>query len=231
MRYAIYFMPDPNSGLWEFGARAMGYDAYLRRPCPFPNHSVYADRGASAWTTDPRRYGFHATLKAPFELRQGKTEADLLSGAQAFALETQTVQVERLLVAEIGAFVALVEAAPNPALAALADGCVRAFEPYRAPLTATDLARRLEKPMSERRRANLDRWGYHLVFEDFRFHMTLTGSVDAVTKRKLKNALEELYTSVDPRPVAIDAIAVYRQPGRDQKFEVLERFPLSPAAA
>jgi putative phosphonate metabolism protein len=231
VRYAIYFMPDPRSTLWEFGSRAVGYDAYLRRTCPFLDHPIYNHDKALDWTADPRRYGFHATLKAPFELREGASEADLVATAQAVASKTHAIQLDRLIVAEISAFVALVEAVPSQALAALAADCVRAFEPLRGPLSASDLARRLQTLMSERRRANLDRWGYHLVFEDFRFHMTLTGSLDADTQRKLKEVLEEVYANLDPRPVLIDAIAIYRQPSRDQQFGVLERFALAPAAA
>lgn len=231
VRYAIYFMPDPGSALWEFGSRAVGYDAYTRRSCRLPDHPIYDHCEALEWTADPRRYGFHATLKAPFELRDGAMEADLLAAAQAFAQNVQEVQLDRLIIAEISGFVALVEVTPSPALAALAADCVRAFEPLRAPLSAADLARRLQKPMSARRLSNLDLWGYHLVFEDFRFHMTLTGHLDAETQRRLKGALEEFYASVDPRPVAIDAIAVYRQPSRDEQFEVVARFPLAPSAA
>jgi putative phosphonate metabolism protein len=230
VRYAIYFMPDPHSALWEFGSRAVGYDANSRRTCRFLDHPVYDHAKVFEWTAEPRRYGFHATLKAPFELREGSSEADLVVAVRAFALQTQTIQIDRLIVAELGAFVALVETSPSSALAELAASCVRAFEPFRAPLSAADLARRLEKPMSERCRANLERWGYHLVFEDFRFHMTLSGSLDAATQHELRGVLEVIYASIDPRPVAIDAIAVCRQPHRDQRFEVMERFPLAPLA-
>jgi len=227
MRYAIYFMPPPQSSLWAFGCRAIGYDAYSRRSCALPAHPAYDDPRAREWVREPARYGFHATLKAPFELRAGTSEDDLLSAARAFAATHQAVAVDRLVVSTVSdRFLALTEDQPNPALAALADDCVRAFEPFRAPLNAADLLRRLERPMSDRRRANLDRWGYHLVFEDFRFHMTLTGAVEADTLPRLAAALAALYLAVDSRPLAVDGIAIFRQPSREGQFHVLERFAL-----
>ena len=36
-------------------------------------------------TSDPRKYGFHATLKAPMSLADGKTEVELLAACAAFA--------------------------------------------------------------------------------------------------------------------------------------------------
>lgn len=230
MRYAIYFMPPPQSPLWTFGSSAIGYDAVSCKTCALPEHPVYADSRARNWVSEPARYGFHATLKAPFELRVGTSEQDLLAAARAFAANHETVILDRLVLSTVSdRFIALVEDQPNPTLAALADDCVRDFEPFRAPLSAADIARRLERPMSERRRANLDRWGYHLVFEDFRFHMTLTGSLDAATLAHLKSVLTSLYAEVDPRPFAVDAIAVFRQPSRDGPFHMLERFALAAA--
>lgn len=228
MRYAIYYMPPPQSALWAFGSRAIGYDAAAGAACALPDHAAYAHPRARDWVKEPARYGFHATLKAPFELQDGTSEDGLLTAARTFAAGHRAVMLDRLILSEVsGRFLALVEAAPHAGLAALADDCVRDFEPFRAPLSAAGLARRLERPMSERRRANLDRWGYHLVFEDFRFHMTLTGALETETLARLQVALGELYAAADPRPVAIDAIAVFRQPSRDKPFHVLERFPLA----
>ena len=59
-------------------------------------------------------------------------------------------------------------------VADLAQACVETFEPFRAPLAEEELARRRAVPLSARQEANLERWGYPYVAEDFRFHMTLT---------------------------------------------------------
>src|SRR6516164_4703887 len=59
-----------------------------------------------------------------------------------------------------------------------ADG-VMAFDRFRRPLTAHERGQRLGAGLSQRQIENLDRWGYPYVFEDFRFHLTLTGPIDA----------------------------------------------------
>jgi len=54
------------------------------RILPFP-HGVTRTR--PDWrdlTQDPRKYGFHATLKAPMTLADGKTEAELAAGLRVF---------------------------------------------------------------------------------------------------------------------------------------------------
>ena len=85
MRYAIYYAPDPASALWLFGSSVLGYDARTGRNVP-----LLAPAGISLadWemaTTDPRRYGFHATLKAPFRLALGMSEAALLDAVERSA--------------------------------------------------------------------------------------------------------------------------------------------------
>ena len=37
-RYAIYFVPAPDSDLYRFGAHALGYDAFSGDPLPFPSN-------------------------------------------------------------------------------------------------------------------------------------------------------------------------------------------------
>jgi Protein of unknown function (DUF1045) len=63
---------------------------------------------------------------------------------------------------------------PTPALAALASHCTTSFDVFRAPMTKKERVRRMASHLSPSQMQNLDRWGYPFVFEDFRFHMTLT---------------------------------------------------------
>jgi hypothetical protein len=87
-RYAIYWAPDPADPLHAAGATWLGRDPETGAACPQPDFS-----GLAALTADPRRYGFHATLKPPLRLRAGRTYEDLrqatatLAGSRAaFAL-------------------------------------------------------------------------------------------------------------------------------------------------
>src|SRR4051812_32481066 len=178
-RYAIYFAAGVDHALSRFGAELLGYDAYTGNELPFP---ADASRLAPDWrdiTADPRKYGFHATLKAPMALAPGKTEAELLAACVAFAGKARPVPVIRPVVDAISGFIAIIPAEPVDALQELAADCVRAFDDFRICLTAEDRARRRPEKLSERQRDYLDRWGYPYVMEEFRFHMTLTGRLDA----------------------------------------------------
>ena len=80
-RYAIYFTPDPESALWRFGCAAIGYDAARACAVDGLDHPVLRTELAVAYREAPARYGFHATLKAPFALAAGTTLDDLLNSA------------------------------------------------------------------------------------------------------------------------------------------------------
>src|SRR6478736_1230548 len=159
-RYAIYFAAGSDSALSRFGAELLGYDAYSGNELSFP---ADASRLAPDWpdiTADPRKYGFHGTLKAPMVLAPGRTEAELLAACAAFAGEARPVPVIRPVVDAISGFIAIIPAEPVDALQELAADCVRAFDGFRTALTAEDRARRRPEKLSERQRDYLDRWGY-----------------------------------------------------------------------
>ncbi len=85
-RYAIYYAPAPGSGLDRFGAALLGYDAFTGDgPALSRKASLQAAPDWRGVTGDPRKYGFHATLKAPLSLAPGRTEAELVSACEAFA--------------------------------------------------------------------------------------------------------------------------------------------------
>ncbi len=223
-RYALYAAPAPDTPLWRFGSSVIGYDAAAAADRPFPDGSPCDAPDWPNLTEDPRRYGFHGTLKAPFALAEGRSEAELLEAAMLFAERRRAFTVAALKVSFIGAFVALVPEGPAPDLDALAADCVRDFDAFRAPLTAADRDRRLRSPLSERQIARLDAWGYPHVFEDFRFHMTLTGRLDEARREPVRAALAERYGAV-AAPMPVDALCVFRQPDRAGRFAILARFP------
>lgn len=105
---------------------------------------------------------------------------------------------------------------------------MRAFDPFRAPLSGADRQRRLAAPLSARQVAALDRWGYPYVFEDFRFHMTLTGPLPDRTRESVRSALAALYAAVATRPaLAVGSLAIFRQPARTERFRVLAQMPFA----
>jgi Protein of unknown function (DUF1045) len=130
-----------------------------------------------------------------------------------------------LKVAEIGVFAALVAKSPPPALAALAGDVLRTLDPLRAPLTEDDRKRRLPETLSPRQRRYLDQWGYPFVFEEFRFHMTLTGRQKPEERGAVTDLLRELFVHYD-QPVIIKQLTVFFQPDRQTPFTLLQRFSL-----
>ena len=168
-RFALYYTPPPGK-LADFGAAWLGWD--LRRGVALaPVAPEFA-----ALTEAPRRYGFHATLKAPFALAQGESRDSALARLRALAAGLAPVVLpEGLALRQDHGFLALVPPRPVPALAALESALMRGMDGLRAPLTAQDRARRRPERLTPRQRDHLDRWGYPWVLDDFRFHMTLTG--------------------------------------------------------
>jgi len=222
-RYAIYFVPSKQAELWRFGCAALGYDSARGETAPFHTHAFFQNAEIEDWTAAPRRYGFHATLKPPFVLADGKSVADLEREIAEFCALRQAFTLPRLKVAALGGFVALVPGEPCQNLNALAGDCVSRFEPFRAPLSEADRARRLQSPLTENQIAHLDAWGYPYVFDEFRFHMTLTGRLPDAVQPQALAGLHDLYAPID-RPVLIDGIALCVQPTREARFKVSRSF-------
>lgn len=225
-RYAIYFIPCPESRLYQFGADLLGYDSYRAIACSLPAAMISQFPDWRDLTADPRKYGFHATLKAPFPLHAGKTENELRDACRAF-VETprQTPQITPVVNA-LGDFIAIVPDRPDAPLAQLAMDCVIAFEPFRAPMTSEDRARRNPERLTERQAQQLDAWGYPYVFDDFRFHMTLTGRLPAERRPDVLDALRRGFAQLATTSLAIDRIALCRQTDKASRFTVLETFAL-----
>lgn len=226
-RYAIYFVPPADTALYRTGAALIGYDVYRGERLPFPAGLGLPDGEWSALTREPRVYGFHATLKAPFRLAPGRREDDLAAEVAAFAgaWREGTAVTPALCVVD-GRFAALVGEVPCAALDRLAAGCVRAFEEFRAPLGDAERRRRLAVPLTARQRDHLERWGYPYVFEDFRFHMTLTGPLPPSRRDAVLSCLQESLGAVAGTRAAVDRIALLRQDDPGRSFRLLASAPL-----
>lgn len=177
-RYAVYFAPGRESPWWAFGVAWLGRDDALDVPLPQRALHGLDAVGMDALTAQPRRYGFHATMKPPFRLDTGETADDLLVRLHLLARGRRAVPLGQLVPVYMDGFVALVPAVPNPALQALAGACVTELDDLRAPVTQAERERRRIDPADPRAAELFERYGYPHVLERFRFHMTLTGSVD-----------------------------------------------------
>jgi len=137
----------------------------------------------------------------------------------------------RLVVARIGRFVALVPGEPAPALQALADDCVRAFDRFRAPPSREETARRLKADLTQRQRALLERWGYPYVFEEYRFHMTLTGPLDPDAAAAFEERLHMMAAPALGPTLAVREIAHFVEPEPGADFRLRRRYRLGSRAA
>nr|WP_245281305.1 DUF1045 domain-containing protein [Methylobacterium sp. ZNC0032] len=224
-RYAVYYAPAADSALWRFGSATLGYDALTGEDLAFAVPPGCDPALWPAFTEEPRRYGFHATLKAPFELADGRNEEQLRAFARNHAAGLDAVELAGLSVTALGSFVALTPSEPSAALQRFAFATVQAFELFRAPLSEADKARRLKSPLTPAQHAYLEAYGYPYVGDAFRFHMTLTGSLPGEQAAAAKQALEAAYAAAVPAgPVRIDRFALFRQDDRAGRFHLLDSY-------
>lgn len=171
-------------------------------------------------TAAARRYGFHATLMAPFTLAERETEDALIASLAAFCRTARPVILPRLELRRLDGFFALMPKAQNPELSALADLIVATFDRFRAPLSESQSARRAASSLAPSQLRNLMRWGYPYVFEDFRFHMTLTGRVDEADATRVRRAIEEHFGSLLEEGIEIASLALFLEPEPGAPFIV-----------
>jgi putative phosphonate metabolism protein len=230
-RYAVYFVPAAQSALYRFGSTLLGYDCYTGKEIGFPDVLPLPEPTWRELTREPRRYGFHATLKAPFRLADGADETELVEAFHAFR-RSEAAAAFTPVVAVIEGFIAIMPSGSAPAVDRLAAACVTAFDRFRAPLNAHDRERRLAAGLSERQAQNLERWGYPYVFEDFRLHLTLTGRLPAERQAVVLPFLREQFAAArGPGPVPIDAIALLRQENAEARFRVIGQVATGGAAS
>ena len=229
-RYAVYLAPPPGTALWRFGSRMLGYDAATGRTLHgFAPTGFTPDSWRDA-TARPRRYGFHGTLKAPFRLAAGATEAALVEAlnveaARNPAFDAGPLSVTALLQGGSG-FAALTLSQPCEALGKIEKNVVERLDRFRAPLTEAEIAARRPGRLTSRQRESLGRWGYPYVGPDFTFHMTLSGNVtDAATLAD--NLAERHAAEVGTSHLLVDAFVLFVEPEPGAAFRIVARAPLA----
>ncbi|GAC1410582.1 MAG: DUF1045 domain-containing protein [Burkholderiaceae bacterium] len=226
-RYALYFTPVPYSTWSAAGCRWLGRDAYTGLATAQLHVTGLTAACMADLTASPRRYGFHATLKAPFTLAQGWTEARLLTMAEVFCRSQPPVRLHGLGVRPLGSFLALNLLKPASDVGALAQRCVDHFDCLRSPPSAEELTRRRQAGLNPREDALLMRWGYPFTEEAFRFHMTLSNnlaSMDQRTVAALHHAAKRHFADVLAEPLCIDGLAVFKEAERGAPFRAIQRF-------
>ena len=230
MRYAIYFTPEHDDPLCRIAAGWLGRDAFGGAAIPAKAHGELSAAEVAFHTAATRRYGFHATLKAPFRLADGVSEKALVDAVDAFAEGTVPFDIPRLKLSQIDGFFALVPAEQLPELNDFAAEVVKAFEPHRAPLSDAELARRNPDALTPQECRYLSQWGYPYVFDAFRFHMTMTGRVASEEAQRVRAAIEQCLGNALDRPVPVAGLAIFIEPTAGAPFEVLSYHALGKQA-
>jgi ribose 1,5-bisphosphokinase len=206
-RYAIYFSPAPHSAWGRFGR------AWFARETPL----VQA----------PRRYGFHATLKAPFSLAANARLGELTAALDRFCAARTTFELPMMQVRRLRDFLALRPSVDDPRIVAIAACCVQHFDGWRAPLSVEEAQRRREQPLTASQERNLARWGYPYVLQDFRFHFSLTGPHrpdDAASR--IACAAEAAAAGLREEALCFDAISIFEEAAPGAMFREVHRSPL-----
>jgi len=214
-RYAIYYAP-PAGDFADAAAAWLGWD--VARGCAV----AQPDPSLADITADPRKYGFHATIKAPFRLRDGFAFDELKDAFHALAASLAPVTLAGLQMVHLDGFLALIPVETAPDLQELAARIVQDLDLFRPPLNAAELARRRPETLSPRQRDLLNSYGYPYVLEQFQFHMTLTGRSDDPS---LHRAAKSHFHGLIPAPLRIDDLCLM---GEDDlgRFHLLHRAPL-----
>lgn len=227
-RFAIYFAPSETGLLWERAARWLGRDASSGDFFDGPVAGIERGRLLNL-TQSANRYGFHATIKAPMALVEGASEADLRTRLAAFAGQHQPVDLGTVRLASLDGFLALL-VDENEALQDFAAHVVESFEELRAPMTIKDRAARASKGLSDRQLELLDGYGYPYVFEEFRFHMTLSDRLSAEDAHDVAQAASTWFGPVLDQPLLLDRLSLFHEADAGKPFRRVADFKLGAAS-
>lgn len=228
MRFALYYTPQPFSLLSEIGCKWLGRDALAQNEIEQDHfHGIKRCRLAEI-TRVPRRYGLHATLKAPFSLARDRNEDELRTAINEFTARWHVFSTAPLVLRQIDGFFCLCLEQQSRQLNALAAACTQEFDIFRAPLTRLELAHRHAEILTPSQNRNLSNWGYPHVLNDYRFHITLTGRIiDTSEIHFLRSLLSELFAPVLGKPLMIGAICLFIEPAYGRDFYYADHFPFN----
>jgi len=210
-RYAIYFAPAPATAWWNFGAEWLG-----RGSVQYASPEGIAQDVWRRMTDEPRRYGFHATLKAPFRLARSIHADPLRQRLRQLAQGLRSIPLGTMRPMHLPGFVALVPATQPPGLDELAARCVSELDDLRAPLAPQEIQRRRPESLDDRGRELLLRYGYPHVLDRFRFHMTLAMCADDDLAAKAISLAERIVAPLNrEHPLVLDRLCLFveRAPG------------------
>ena len=225
-RFAIYYAPTPFSALHSLGSTWLGRDSATGKIIEQPSIFGITSERLSELTKSARHYGFHATLKAPFQLKHGTTLTLLKQTLRQVFGDASPFHIN-LDVLRLGKLFALMLSKPNPKIQSLAEIVVREIDAFREPITKEELAIRRSKGLTPSQDENLINWGYPYVFSEFRFHITLTGKIQLSKEQAIiYDAIKRHFSEFLNKRIKIEHICLFRQTNKEAPFLLVDQFKL-----
>lgn len=228
MRCAIYFVPPPDDPLTVAAAQWLRRDVYSGAGVACTIDGL-TDADHAFLTALPRRHGFHATLKPPFTLVPSSSVHELERRLARFAERARRITLD-CRIALVDNFFAIVPVQPDPEVDMLAAEVVTEFDAFRSPMSDIDLARRDVSRLSGRQLSNLMNWGAPNVFDQFRFHMTLTGPVDHLERDHVLMVMTRHFAEQATPSVEIGQLVLAVEPEPHAPFLVHSSHRFRPAS-
>lgn len=225
-RYAIYYVPEEDTGLFAAATLWLGRDARTDSKLEPPLPAKISRSDWERFTEGPRRYGFHATLKPPFRLASGRSPDELRARLRRFASHQQRFTIPGVSVGRITNFLALRSNPVGKDFPELAGKCVTDFDEFRTPPTQEDLDARSHNGLNVRERRNLERWGYPYVLDTWKFHMTLTSSLQPAIGYIFQQHITARLAEHCNQRFSVESICLFEEPEPGSPFLLTDRFPL-----
>jgi hypothetical protein len=213
---------------WHAGSQWLGRCAASGVTYPPPVIDGVDATVFQACTAAPRRYGWHATLKAPFRLAAGQSLLTVQSALRDLAHRLPAFDMPPLQVTRMGSFLALVPQGDLSQIQATAAACVTELHPLAEALSVADLARRRKTRLTPEQDRLLLAWGYPWVLDEFRFHMSLTGPLNDLSP-DAQNAVQAAASAhFEVLPTCrFGHLALFVEPQAGASFELVDTMALS----
>jgi hypothetical protein len=212
-RYAIYWTPEAGSDLAAFGEKWFGRSERFGLPADLVDRAIEA----------PARYRLHATLKAPFRLRDGHGVEDLQAALDAFCAKRRPPAGGTLKLAQFQRYLGLVLSCQTADIDWLAQECVIEFDRFRAPIGNSDRDRRALGRLKAMERALLEEFGYPFVLSAFRFHISLAGPLSKPELDQAGAALEPPLAPFMRSPFRLGSLSLLGEPADGGVFQLISR--------
>jgi len=211
MRCAIYFIPPPDDPLTVAAAHWLGRNPYTGARVISAAEGLIPDHHAFL-TAAPRRFGFHACLKAPFVLASHRQLTELENALDRFSQDADPISVPQTRVGIVDNCFGLLPAAPVQDLTELAGRLVVEFDSFRRPFAEHEPNGHSLRALSARQLSNLLIWGCPDVLDQFRFQMMLTGPVEREEREHVSAVLHRFFGQLIGLPILVDQIALFIEP-------------------